>query len=100
MARIDWLDPETDLPARDAHVEQLDHFVDAMADGVIDANELATQESAVVAAMKATQPLLDDAQHAAVTHLLMEMTAYNVMRVFHDLGAARVRNAFGEQDEA
>ena len=53
MARINWLDPETDLPALDEHVARLEHFTDSMADGVIDAGELEKQEHAVVAAMKA-----------------------------------------------
>jgi hypothetical protein len=58
---------------------------------VIDPGELAKQEQNVVAAMRKVEPLLDDAQHAAVTRLLAEVTAYSVMQVLHDLAQAKVR---------
>ena len=48
-----------------------------------------------MAAMKAAEPDLSDEQHAKVTTLLVELTAYNVMRaaarVAGGAGAARVR---------
>ena len=91
MARSNWLDAETEVPALDAHVQQLEHFTRSMADGVIDAAELATQMASVVAAMKDAQDGLDDAQHAKVTTLLVELTAYNVMATLHELAASRVR---------
>ncbi len=95
MARISWLDEGTDLPTIDAHVEQLDHFTDALADGVVDSAELARQQDAVVAAMKAVEGELSDDQHAKVTALLVELSAYNVMQVLHDLAGERLRGAFG-----
>ncbi|MCA9515230.1 MAG: hypothetical protein KC635_09835 [Myxococcales bacterium] len=98
MARINWLDPETDLPALDEHVARLEHFTDSMADGVIDAGELEKQEHAVVAAMKAVQDRLDDEQHALVTRLLLEVSAYNVMAVLHELAGERVSQAFSRVD--
>lgn len=94
MARINWFDTETELPALDEHVAKLEHFTDAMADGVIDAGELAKQEQAVVRAMKAVQDRLDDEQHALVTALLLEVSAYNVMTVLHDLAGERLSQAF------
>lgn len=91
MARINWLDEDTDLPALDEHVEKLDHFVNSMADGVIDADELSTQSNAVAEAMKAVQDDLTDEQHAKVTALLVELTAFNVMATLHELAASRRR---------
>ena len=48
----------------------------------------------LVAAMKALEPMLNDAQHAQPTSVLVEMTAYNVMRLLHELQAERARLAF------
>lgn len=92
MARISWIndDSTTDL---DAMVEKVDHFTQSIADGVIDAQELATQESNLVAAMKAVEGSLDDAQHAKVTRLIAEVTAYSVMKTLHELTQARVASA-------
>ena len=42
--------------------------------------------------MKAVEELLDDEQHAKVTKLLAELTAYSVMRTLHELTAARVKS--------
>lgn len=96
MARINWLDEETDLPALEEHVQQLEHFTQSLADGVIDAQELAKQNDAVVAAMKAVQDELSDEQHAKVTRLLVELTALNIMQTLHELTAGRVRAAVGQ----
>ena len=92
MARISWLNDES-TPDLDAHVGKLEHFTRSIADGVIDANELAVQESNLVSAMKAVEGSLDDAQHVNVTRLLAELTAYSVMRTLHEMAQARVQNA-------
>ena len=91
MARHSWIDADSN-PDLDAHVAQLEHFTKSMADGVIDANELETQENNLVAAMREAEKVLDDAQHAKVTKLLAELTAYSVMRTLHEFNAARVRS--------
>lgn len=96
MARINWLDEDTDLPALDAHVQQLEHFTEALADGVVDQAELTKQADNVVAAMKAVQDELSDEQHAKVTAVLVELTAYNIMATLHELAASRARAAFGD----
>lgn len=96
MARISWLNDES-TPDLDAHVEQLEHFAQSIADGVIDAKELATQEANVVAAMKAVEGALDDATHSKVTRLLAEVTAYSVMKTLHELTQARVAEAVAKK---
>jgi len=90
MARVSWIDAESN-PHLDAHVAQLDHFTKAMADGVIDKDELEKQEKNLVAAMRDAESQLDDKQHATVTKLLAELTAYSVMRTLHELTAASVK---------
>jgi len=92
MARISWLndDSTTDL---DAMVEKLDHFMQSIADNVIDAHELETQETNLADAMKAVEGSLSDEQHAKVTRLIAEVTAYSVMKTLHELTQARVSQA-------
>ena len=46
--------------------------------------------------MKTLEPALSDELHAKVTTVLVELTAYNVMRLLHELQAERVRLAFGK----
>jgi len=92
MARASWLDDDSH-PDLDAHVGSLDHFAASLADGVIDSAELATQEANLVAAMKAIEGALSDEQHAKVTKLLAELTAYSVMRTLHEMAQARVQQA-------
>lgn len=92
MARASWINDDS-TPDLDEHVGQLEHFTKSIADGVIDANELSTQEHNLVSAMKAVEGSLSDEQHAKVTKLLAELTAYSVMRTLHDLTQARVQAA-------
>ncbi|HEY4244414.1 MAG TPA: hypothetical protein VGM88_31585 [Kofleriaceae bacterium] len=74
-------------------MSKLEHFTASLADGVIDDQELATQEQNLAAAMRAVEGTLSDAQHAAVTSLLAELTAYSVMRTLHDMVQARIASA-------
>jgi len=93
MPRASWIDDDNN-PALDPHVQQLEHFTTSLADGVIDSGELEKQEQNLVAAMRAVEKDLSDDQHAKVTKLLAELTAYNVMQVLHDLTKARLQKAF------
>ena len=92
MARASWLNDDT-TPDLDAQVGKLEHFTASIADGVIDAKELATQEQNLVTAMKAVEGTLDDATHAKVTRLLAEVAAYSVMRTLHELAQAKIQKA-------
>ena len=91
MPRPSWIDDDSH-PDLDAHVSNLEHFAASLADGVIDAQELATQEKNLVAAMRAVEGSLSDDQHAKVTKLLAELTAYSVMRTLHEMAQARVQS--------
>ncbi len=94
MARISWLDEDTDLPNLEDRIQSLTHFTDALADGRVETHELDAQRERLVAAMKAVEADLDDAQHDKVTRVLLEMTAYNILTVLHELTAERVRATF------
>ena len=52
MSRASWINDDSH-PDLDAHVEELEHFAAALADGVIDAGELSRQEQNLIAAMRA-----------------------------------------------
>ena len=90
MARASWLNDDSH-PDLDAHVDSLDHFAASLADGVIDDQELSTQEANLAAAMRAVEGSLSDDQHAKVTKLLAELTAYSVMRTLHEMAHARIQ---------
>jgi len=92
--RTAWLDEKTEAPLIDQYVQRLGSFMDAMADGRIDANELKTQEERVVALMKTLEPELSDELHEQVTHLLCELSAYNIMHTIHQLVGARPKTKF------
>ena len=96
MARANWLDENTDLPLIEERVNKLESFTNAMADGVVEKQELEEQQNRLIAAMKSVEADLDDTLHGKVTELLVELTAYDIMRVLHELQAERARIAFSE----
>jgi len=93
--RTSWFDDKAEHPLIQEQLEKLDSFTSAMADGVITKQELATQEQRLLTAMKQVERQLGDELHEDVTKLLVELTAYNVMRLLHELQAERARMAFG-----
>jgi hypothetical protein len=85
MARTSWFDDSTHLPVIDEQAQKLDIFVEAMADGVIEKHELERQQESLIQVMKAVESDLTDEQHAKITRLLIELSAYNIMRLLHEL---------------
>ena len=96
MARASWFDDKAEHPVIQERLMKLDSFTSALEDGVVTKQELSGQEQRLVAAMKSVEGELSDALHSKVTTLLIEMTAYNVMRLLHELQAERTRMAFGK----
>jgi len=93
VARTNWFD-DSDLPVIDEQVHKLESFTQAMADGVIEKQELERQQNSLIATMKAVESSLNDDQHTKVTRLLVELSAYNIMRLLHELQLQRVQKAF------
>ena len=93
MARTSWFDDKAGHEAIQDRVSKLDTFTSALADGVITTKELSGQEKRLVDAMKQAESTLSDEQHAKVTTVLVELTAYNIMRLLHELQAERTRMA-------
>jgi hypothetical protein len=94
MARTSWFDETTEQPLIQEQVSKLESFTSALADGIVTKQELAAQEQRLVAAMKALESQLSDEQHAEATRTFVELTAYNIMRLLHELHAERARMAF------
>lgn len=94
MARISWFDDKAEHEAIQERVSKLDSFTSALADGVVSKQELSGQEHRLVSAMKTVEAELSDDLHAKVTTVLVELTAYNVMRLLHELQSERNRIAF------
>ncbi len=93
-ARTAWLDESTDAPLIGQYAERLGTFLDAMADGRVDAMELESQEARLVALMKSVEPKLEGALHEEVTQLLCELSAYDIMKTLHELMAAAPKTRF------
>jgi hypothetical protein len=91
LAKTSWFDDKAEHPAIQERVAQLTTFTDALEDGMVSKQELAGQEQRLVAAMKKVEPALSDELHAKVTDVLVELTAYNIMRLLHELQAERLR---------
>ncbi len=96
MARTSWFDEKAGHEAIQERANKLESFTSALADGVVSQTEVTGQEQRLVAAMKTLEPALSDDLHAKVTTVLVELTAYNVMRLLHELQAERARLAFGK----
>ncbi len=92
--RTHWLDEKTETPLIDQYVQRLGSFLDAMADGRIEPHELKSQEARVVALMKTVEPALSDELHEQVTHLLCELSAYNIMHTMHQFVEATPKTKF------
>ena len=91
MARTSWFDSKAEHPAIQEQVSRLESFTSALADGIVTSQELSAQERRLMTAMKAVEGDLNDELHAKVTSVLVELTAYDVMRVLHELQAERAR---------
>jgi predicted transcriptional regulator len=96
MARASWFDDKAEHPVIQERLMKLDSFTSALEDGVVTKQELNGQEQRLVAAMKKVEGELSDDLHSNVTTMLIEMTAYNVMRLLHELQVERTRMAFGK----
>ena len=92
--RTDWFDETTQTPLIDEYAKQLDSFLTAVADGVVEERELRDQEQRLVKLMKEIEPQLEDALHEKVTRLLCELTAYDMMQMIHTMQQARPKTTF------
>jgi hypothetical protein len=96
MARTSWFDDKAEHPVIQEQLEKLESFTSALADGVVSKEELARQEQRLIGVLEKLEAGLSDELHAKVTTVLVELSAYNVMRLLHELQTERSRIAFGK----
>ena len=94
MARTSWFDEKAEHPVIQQQAEKLESFMSALADGIVTSQELASQEQRLVTSMKALEAGLSDELHAKVTSVLVELTAYDMMRLMHELQSGRPKTVF------
>ncbi len=92
--RASWLDAGSNKPLIDRYARQLTSFMEAMADGRIEASEMQAQEARLTRLMKEIEPQLSDALHEKVTRLLCELTAYDLMQMLHSMQEGRPQTTF------
>lgn len=92
--RVSWLDPQLKTPIIDGYAREMQSFLEAMADGVIEKDELQKQEKRLVSLMKKIEPQLDDKLHEQVTQLLCEITVYDIMQMLTELQGSRPESRF------
>jgi hypothetical protein len=93
-SKTPWFDDASDSELLSEYARKLDSFLDVVADGRVDAKELEAQEKRVVKLMKEVEPLLSPEAHEKVTHLLCEVTAYDLMNAMHLAGKSRPATKF------
>lgn len=84
-----WLDDDGNKSLIDSYARKLGPFLQAMADGKVDQRELAAQEKRLIKLMQEVEPRLSPELHEQVTHLLCELTAYDMMHILHTMQATR-----------
>src|SRR5512142_1409401 len=92
--RASWLDADSGAPMIHRYTERLNTFLEAMADGKVEARELEEQEKRLVTLLKKVEPKLGDELHEEVTELLCELTAYNIMHTVSEVAEAKPRTKF------
>lgn len=90
---MSWLDDEGGV-AIDDYARKLESYVQAMADGVVTADEVADQEQRVAALMKEIEPRLEPEVHDKVTELLCELVAFDILQLLHMVQEARPKTQF------
>ena len=94
MPRASWIDDASQQPLIEKQARELESFTQTFLDGHVSDAELKAQEDRVTALMREIEPKLDDALHAKVTQLLLEMVALDAMQVLHTVQSARTKTRF------
>ena len=89
-----WFDEASQKPVIEKYARKLGTFMETMADGQVDSGEVDAQERRLVKAMQEVEGELSPGLHAKVTRLLWELTAYDIMQVFHAMQEAMPKTAF------
>jgi hypothetical protein len=89
-----WFDEASNSSLIADQAQRLESFLQAMADGKVTDSEVKAQEERVVKLMKEIEPQLEPKLHERVTHLLCEVTAYDLMQSLNMMQSARPVSKF------
>jgi len=79
MSRKSWFDPESNEAMFSEYLEQMDSWQQALADGVIEPEELKAQATKVSNMLRELEPKLSDALHQEITQVLYEWSVLQAM---------------------
>ena len=89
-----WFDEKSNASLISDKAQQLESFLQAIADGKVTDAEVKSQEERLVKLMKEIEPQLDPALHDSVTQLLCELTAYDLMQALNMMQTAKSATKF------
>jgi len=85
MARGEWFDPESNELSFLLYMEQMESWQHALADGVVEPEELRQQVERVGEMLRALEPKLSDELHEEVTNILYELAVLYGMERLTDI---------------
>src|SRR4051812_2067822 len=89
-----WFDETSNASLIADKAQQLESFLQTMADGKVTDDEVKAQEERVVKLMKEIEPQLESQLHDRVTQLLCELAAYDIMQALNMMQTARPTSKF------
>lgn len=82
MARASWFDERSNELSFSKYVEKMDSWQQALADGVVQPEELSRQQERVTDLLRKLEPTLSDEQHKALTEIFYELAVlYGMQRM-------------------
>ncbi|MCS6862007.1 MAG: hypothetical protein NZT92_17000 [Abditibacteriales bacterium] len=80
MARVSWFDEQSQQPKFLEYANQMESWQRALADGVVQPEEVQEQAERIMSLMRALEPKLSDELHEEVTTLLYELAVFYGMQ--------------------
>jgi hypothetical protein len=85
MARKSWFDEQSNEPLFSKYVEQMESWQRALADGVVQPEEVQQQAERVAKMLRALEPKLSDELHEELTNLFYELAVLYGMQRLADM---------------
>lgn len=86
MARKSWFDEQSNEPLFSKYVEQMESWQRALADGVVQPEEVEQQAARVADMLRALEPKLSDEVHEELTNIFYELAVLYGMQRLVDMG--------------
>lgn len=85
MARKSWFDEQSNEPLFSKYVEQMDSWQRALADGVVQPEEVQQQAERVAEMLRTLEPKLSDELHKELTNVFYELAVLYGMQRLADM---------------